>query len=57
MCRPRDTLYPQKLAVASPTTGGYSVGIVRSPTKTTEFSFHNSYILGEGAELDSSGPG
>jgi hypothetical protein len=26
---PRDTLYPQKLALTSPTSGGRSVGIVR----------------------------
>ena len=32
------TLYPQKLALTSPTGGGRSVGIVRSRTKVTEFS-------------------
>ena len=32
-------LYPQKLALASPTGGGRSVGIVRSRTKATEISF------------------
>ena len=37
-------LYPQKLALNSPTGGGRSVGIVRSRTKATEFSF--SLILG-----------
>ena len=31
-------LYPQKLALTSPTVGGRSVGIVRSRTKATEFS-------------------
>jgi hypothetical protein len=31
-------LYPQKLALASPTGGGRSVGIVRSRTKAMEFS-------------------
>src|SRR5215469_10945374 len=31
-------LYPQKLALTSPTGGGHSVGIVRSRTKATEFS-------------------
>ena len=31
-------LYPQKLALTSPTGGGLSVGIVRSRTKATEFS-------------------
>jgi len=29
-------LYPQKLALTSPTGGGRSVGIVRSRTKATE---------------------
>ena len=33
-------LYPQKkLALTSPTGGGRSVGVVRSRTKATEFSF------------------
>jgi hypothetical protein len=36
--RPRGTLYPQKLAITSPTSGGRSVGIVRSWTQTMEFS-------------------
>jgi hypothetical protein len=36
---PRDILYPQKLALISPTCGGWSVGIVRWRTKATEFSF------------------
>jgi len=31
-------LYPQKLALTSPTGGGRSVGIVRSQTKATELS-------------------
>jgi len=30
-------LYPQKLALTSPTGGGRSVGIVRVRTKTTEY--------------------
>jgi hypothetical protein len=30
---PRDTPYPQKLALTSPTRGGRSVGIVRLRTK------------------------
>jgi hypothetical protein len=34
---PRNTLYPQKLALTSPTCGGRSVGIVRLRTKITEF--------------------
>jgi hypothetical protein len=36
---PRGTIYPQKLALTSPTSGGRSVGIVRSQAKTTEFVF------------------
>jgi len=32
-------LYPQQLALTSPTGGGRSVGIVRVRTKATEFSF------------------
>ena len=32
-------LYPQKLALTSPTGGGRSVGIVRLRTKATEFFF------------------
>ena len=32
-------LYPQKLTLTSPNAGGRSVGIVRSRTKATEFSF------------------
>jgi hypothetical protein len=34
---PRDTLYPQKLALTSPTCGGRWVGIFRLRTKATEF--------------------
>ena len=37
-------LYPQKLALPSPTGGGRSVGIVRSRTKATEFSLVYIYI-------------
>jgi hypothetical protein len=33
---PRDTLYPQTLALTSPTSGGRSIGIVRSRIKPTE---------------------
>jgi hypothetical protein len=36
---PRDTLYPLKLALISPTSCGRSVGKVRLRTKATEFSF------------------
>jgi hypothetical protein len=38
LCWPRDTLYPQKLAVSSPTSGGRSFGIVRSQTQAMELS-------------------
>jgi hypothetical protein len=34
---PRGTLYPQKLTLTWPTSGGRSVGIVRSRTQATEF--------------------
>ena len=33
-------LYPQKLALTSPTCGGRSVGIVRVRTKATKFSLY-----------------
>jgi hypothetical protein len=36
---PRETLYPLKLALTSPTSGGLSVGIVRLRTKAPEFLF------------------
>jgi hypothetical protein len=36
---PRGTLYPQKVALTSPNSGGRSVGIVRSRILATEFSF------------------
>jgi hypothetical protein len=35
------SFYPQKLAFTSPTSGGLSVGIVRSRTQTTEFFIHH----------------
>jgi hypothetical protein len=35
---PRGSLYPQKLALTSPTSGGRSVGIVPSWTQATEFA-------------------
>ena len=44
-------LYPQKLALTSPTSGGRSVGIVRVRTKATEFlvlvyiSFISRYLV------------
>jgi hypothetical protein len=36
---PRNTLYPQRLALTSPTCGGRSVGIILLQTAATEFSF------------------
>jgi hypothetical protein len=33
---PRGTIYPQKSALTSPTSGGRSVGIIRSRTQATE---------------------
>jgi hypothetical protein len=41
---PRDTLYPKKLALTSPTSGGRSVCIVRSRTQATEFFLYNEDI-------------
>jgi hypothetical protein len=38
-CWPRGTLYPQKLAITPLTSGGGSVGIIRSRTQTTECRF------------------
>jgi len=37
-------LYPQKLALTSPTGGGRSVVIVRPRTKATEFNTINNLI-------------
>jgi hypothetical protein len=37
LCRPRNTLYPQKFALISTTSGSRPVGTVRSRTKATEF--------------------
>jgi hypothetical protein len=37
LCRPRNALYPQKLALTSQTSGGRSVDIVRSRTEAAEF--------------------
>jgi hypothetical protein len=36
---PRDTLYPQKLALTSPTSGGSSAGIVHLRTTSHGVSF------------------
>jgi hypothetical protein len=41
----RYILYPQKLALTSPTSDGCSVGIVYSRTQTTEFVFCMNWEL------------
>jgi hypothetical protein len=46
---PRGILYPKKLARISPTSGGHSVGIVRSRTKDMEFSFSACVCVWGGA--------
>ena len=43
------SLYPQKLALTSPTGGGRSVGIVHSRTKVTEFQYQ--YWCGPGSSV------
>jgi hypothetical protein len=45
---PRDTLYPQKVALTSPTSGGRPVGIVRSRIKAKEFCFFRMAASDEG---------
>jgi hypothetical protein len=42
---PRGSLYPQKLSLSSPTSGGRSFGVVLSRTQATESSF--SLVLGQ----------
>ena len=49
-------LYPQKLALTSPTCGGRSVGMVRSRTKATEFSLVFRKVLVE-IQVDLQGAG
>jgi hypothetical protein len=41
--RSHGTLYPQRLALTSPTSGGRSVGVVLSRTQAKEFSFFSLY--------------
>jgi hypothetical protein len=43
---PRDTLYPLKLALTWPTSGGRSVGIVRLRTGATEFVLYPNICTG-----------
>jgi hypothetical protein len=49
-CWPHGTLYPQKLALASPTSGGRSVSIVRSRIQTTEITLVYSSLYREWCE-------
>jgi hypothetical protein len=42
---PRDTFYPQKLALTPPVSGKHSVGIVRSRIETTVFWFTLAYRM------------
>jgi hypothetical protein len=50
--RPRDTLYPKKLALTSPTSGGRSVCIVRLQAKATEFvCLYNCELQGSCSEM------
>jgi hypothetical protein len=42
---PRGTLHRQKLSLTSPTSGGHSVGIIRSRIQATEFSFSLEWPL------------
>jgi hypothetical protein len=42
---PCDTLYLQKLALTSPTSGGRSIGIVRSRTQVTKFFLNSSQYI------------
>jgi hypothetical protein len=42
---PHGTLYPQKLSLTSTTSGGRSVGIVRSRTQATEFIYFFQHRL------------
>jgi hypothetical protein len=53
---PRSTLYPQKLALASLTSGGRSVGIIRSWSKATEVRFLIIIIIIMGGLLGRKGP-
>jgi hypothetical protein len=53
---PCGTLYPQKLALTSPTSDGRSVSIVRSWTQATEFSLVFS-ITGHARSLWQKAPG
>jgi hypothetical protein len=45
--RPRYKLYPQKMALTSPTSGGRSVDILRSRTKVMGFRKHCANVAWE----------
>jgi hypothetical protein len=49
---PRGTLYPQKLAITSTTSGGLSVGIVLSRTQAMEFSFSGGLDVCAGPQTE-----
>jgi hypothetical protein len=52
---PRGTLYPQNLALTSPTSGCRSVSIVRSLTQATEFSLAcTAWVHGRSLEHNTS---
>jgi hypothetical protein len=42
---PRDTLYPQKLALSSPTSGGRSIGIFRLRTQAAELFIFQRFTV------------
>jgi hypothetical protein len=42
-CWPRGTVYPQKLALTSPSSGGHPVGVIRSRTQATEFFLRGTF--------------
>jgi hypothetical protein len=48
---PRGILYPKKLALTSPPSCSFSVGIVRSQTQATEFYISCQNYIGATEEL------
>jgi hypothetical protein len=55
--RPLTPLFPQKLALTSPTSGGRSVGIVRSRTQATEFFYILIVLYGRDDKENTRGNG
>jgi hypothetical protein len=53
LCSPCDTLYPQKLALTSPTSDGHSVRIVRSRTKATEILIQKPLLQSQPVRIPS----